>query len=253
MTSWQTPLCPFAIGFTADKLDEIRIAVVEGFYTVPRGGIEIGGVLYGKRLEGLLLITDYRKIETEYLTGPSFSLSENDEEGLKKLLMEAKFDDPQIAPVGWFHSHTRSGIHLSEKDLKLFHEFFPEPWQVALVLKPDSLGPVRGGYFFRDREGAVKADASALEFTVAPYFGEKRPVEERPVDSVPVEIPVEPVPAAEPVVQEPAAALASTRTVAPPRFQTLGHGTSIEKRTLWALLAAALAVSAVAGYWVAIR
>jgi proteasome lid subunit RPN8/RPN11 len=247
MTSWQTPLCPFTIGFTAEKLDEIRIAVVDGFYAVPRGGVEIGGVLYGKRMEGWLLITDYQKIETEYLTGPSFHLSENDEAGLRKVLAETTFEDPQIIPVGWFHSHTRSEICLSEKDLKVFQDFFPEPWQVALVLKPESLGPVRGGYFFRNGGGVVKADASAMEFTLVPYFGEKQTAKvagARVVEPAHVpEVRAEAVPVSEVVATE------------PQLFQSITPGSSeaasIKKRVIWGLLAAAVVVSAVAGYWVA--
>jgi proteasome lid subunit RPN8/RPN11 len=173
MASWQTPLCPFEIVFPDEKLDEIRIAVIEGYYAVRRGGIEVGGVLFGTKENDRVTIVDFRKIKTEYETGPSFQLSETDKEGLRRLLADSRFKDPNVKPVGWFHSHTRSGIYLSEKDLELYHEFFPEPWQVALVLKPENLGPVTGGYFFRAADGTVKADASTLEFTLQPMFVKK--------------------------------------------------------------------------------
>jgi proteasome lid subunit RPN8/RPN11 len=34
---------------------------------------------------------------------------------------------------GWYISHTRSEILLSERDLQLFQQYFPELWQIALV------------------------------------------------------------------------------------------------------------------------
>ena len=36
--------------------------------------------------------------------------------------------------MGWYHSHTRSEIFLSDADLEIHNRYFPEPWQVALVL-----------------------------------------------------------------------------------------------------------------------
>jgi proteasome lid subunit RPN8/RPN11 len=175
MATWQTPLFPNAIEFDPDKMDEIRIAVIDGFYAVPHGGVEIGGVLYGTRGGNKIRVEDYRKIETEYLTGPSFHLSEKDQDGLRKMLSEPAPVGPSgvMEIVGWYHSHTRSAIRLSEKDLEIFEEFFPRAWQIALVLRPENLGPVRGAYFFRDEKGTIAADASVNEFALQPSFGEK--------------------------------------------------------------------------------
>jgi proteasome lid subunit RPN8/RPN11 len=175
MAIWQTPLFPYAIEFDSEKMDELRIAVIDGFYAVPHGGVEIGGVLYGTRENKKIRVEDYRKVETEYLSGPSFHLSENDLDGLRKMLAEPApvGSNGVMEIVGWYHSHTRSTIHLSTKDLEIFEEFFPRAWQIALVLSPENLGPVRGGYFFRDERGTIAAEASANEFALQPTLGEK--------------------------------------------------------------------------------
>ena len=68
------------------------------------------------------------------------------------------------APVGWYHSHTRSEIFLSDADLAIHNRFFPEPWQVALVLKPHTFEPMRAGFFFREHEGSMRTQASYREF-----------------------------------------------------------------------------------------
>jgi hypothetical protein len=259
MASWQTPLCPFTIDFAPDKLDEIRMAVVDGFYAVPHGGVEIGGVLFGKREDGRLRIDDFRKIETEYLSGPSFRLSENDLAGLRNLLAQTRFKDPEIRPVGWFLSHTRSGIHLPEKDLALFRQLFPEPSQITLVLRPDKLGTVRAGYFFRQSDGLIKTDAPLDEFTLAPYTGEKQAPPEELVSAeepaaakespqrVPEQILVSP--------PEPAVAVTPEPAIADPRpmFQAIyaKPSWSMKKRVFVALLSLGSLAAAIAGYFAA--
>jgi hypothetical protein len=65
--------------------------------------------------------------------------------------------------VGWYHSHTRSEIFLSDADLAIYHRFFPESWQVALVMKPHTFQPARIGFFFREGDGSVHATASYRE------------------------------------------------------------------------------------------
>lgn len=51
--------------------------------------------------------------------------------------------------VGWYHTHPRMGVFLSHFDTFLHNNFFPEPWQVALVVEPHSSV---AGFFIR-REG----------------------------------------------------------------------------------------------------
>src|SRR3954447_25139327 len=40
--------------------------------------------------------------------------------------------------LGWYHTHPGFGIFLSEMDLFIQNNFFPEPWQVASVYDPKS-------------------------------------------------------------------------------------------------------------------
>jgi hypothetical protein len=151
-------------------INEIRIAVVEAFYSVPRGGVEIGGVFFGVRQDQKIEIRAHRPIKCEYLTGPSFSLSVKDQLGLAGLLA-APETDPELAgmvPLGWYHSHTRSKIFLSAADLVLYNEFFPEKWQIAMMLRPANLQPTCGAFFFRDERGQIAADPPAGEFVMEP-------------------------------------------------------------------------------------
>ena len=59
------------------------------------------------------------------------------------------------AIVGWFHTHPRMGVFLSQYDNWLHNHFFPEPWQVALVIEPVT---EVGGFFVRQADGLLDPD-----------------------------------------------------------------------------------------------
>lgn len=59
---------------------------------------------------------------------------------------------PEKRMVGWFHTHPRMGVFLSDYDLWLHRHFFPEPWQVALVIEPHTQ---IGGFFVRSEDGSL--------------------------------------------------------------------------------------------------
>jgi proteasome lid subunit RPN8/RPN11 len=166
LAKWSTPECPFVIEYAPGPLESIRIAVSDAFFSVPRGGAEIGGILLGKWEPGRLTISSYKPLDCEHAFGPSFTLSPRDRAQLTELIASVKTSGEQIA--GWYHSHTRSLIFLSEADCGIYNEFFPEPWQVALVLRPDTFLPTRAGFFFRDAAGSMRTESSCLEFTVEP-------------------------------------------------------------------------------------
>jgi len=161
---WSVPDCPFRIEYLPQVLDDIRLAVVDAFFSLPRGGAEIGGILLGQNRDGMVTITDHRQLACEHCYGPSFQLSPRDESNLTELIKAAASDDLHV--VGWYHSHTRSDIFLSDEDLDIYRRHFPESWQVALVLKPHSYNPTRAGFFFRDANGAIRAESSAAEFAL---------------------------------------------------------------------------------------
>jgi proteasome lid subunit RPN8/RPN11 len=71
--------------------------------------------------------------------------------------IEKRFEGEKI--VGWFHTHPRMGVFLSHYDTFLHSNFFPEPWQVALVVEPFSSV---AGFFIRQNDGT---------FDPTRYFG----------------------------------------------------------------------------------
>ena len=165
--TWNPPQCRFPVEYSIRTLDNIRLGVMDAFFSLPRGGAEIGGVLLGKWEGARLHVLDYVPLECEHALGPSFTLSDADHERLAELVEAARHHPAGLKAVGWYHSHTRSEIFLSDADLAIHKRYFPEPWQVALVLKPHTFRPMRCGFFFRDEDGTIKADAPVEEFELA--------------------------------------------------------------------------------------
>jgi hypothetical protein len=170
--SWSALQVPLAIEYPLEVLDEIRAAATEGLQKFARGGLEIAGVLHGTRRENSIRIVTWRPIPCQHALGPTLQLSEHDRAELTRLLDTAA-TDPDVRglqPVGWFVSHTRSDVVLSAPDLEVFNGFFPELWQVTLVLRPTQAGPARAGFFVREADGALKCDSSYQEFDVKPLL-----------------------------------------------------------------------------------
>jgi len=161
-------------------LREINQIVMESYYAAPRGGVEVGGVFFGVTAGESLHILAYRPVSCQYLMGPSYKLSVEDKVRLSNVLALPD-SDPKLAKLsalGWYHSHHRSEIFLSQEDLALYNEFFPGRQQVALVLRPAHMKATRAGFFFRDAEGLIQADAPLQEFIVDPPGKELTMLEE---------------------------------------------------------------------------
>src|SRR3954465_13795921 len=110
--SWVHPRCPFTIEYPGALMSGIRAAAVDGLLALRRGGLEIGGVLFGTTEPGPNRIEAFRALECEHATGPAFTLSDADRTRLNGLLVAAS-EERELAglePVGWFRSRTRSEI-----------------------------------------------------------------------------------------------------------------------------------------------
>ena len=164
--SWSIAESPISVEYSLVAIEEIRHEVAEGFQRLSRGGIEVGGVLYGTREGRTVRILAIRPIACEHARGPSFLLSDKDRIALNQQLLTDR-DDARLEgmiSVGWFLSHTRSEITLSESDLEIYSLFFAAPWQVTLIIRPGRGGSMRAGFFVRESDGTVKTEHSYLEF-----------------------------------------------------------------------------------------
>ena len=162
---WHPAQSPLAIEYTKAVLDEVRDQGVAGYRRLSRGGVEVGGILFGIREAEKVRILATQPIACEYKSGPSFVLSDKDKSRLRDQLTQAASSEnlKDFKVVGWYVSHPRGSVALSDRDLDVFNEFFPDVWNVTLVMKPDAKG-VRAGFFLREPHGALNFAHSHLEF-----------------------------------------------------------------------------------------
>jgi len=167
LKAWRIPQCPFLIECSSAVLEQIRREVQNSRYR-PGDERETGGVLFGIYTPDCIRILASKPLECEHAMGPGFVLSEKDEHRLEHLIA-APTTDPELKglqALGWYHSHIRSRIFLSERDLQIHSRHFADPYQIALVIHPRSDGPARAGFFFREASGEMRAESSYEEFTI---------------------------------------------------------------------------------------
>ena len=193
--SWSVEGQALNVTYDWSVLDEISAYAIDGFHKLSRGGLEVGGILYGAaRGDNSIEIRAWQPIECEHARGPAFLLSKKDLAGIARQIEKAS-EDPTLdgfEPVGWFVSHTRTDLKLGTEDLEFFDEYFPEPWHVAMVLKPDAFKPTRAGFFFREADDTIRVASSYKEFTIDPT--RPRPVTTPPADSIRKPAPEAPLP-----------------------------------------------------------
>jgi hypothetical protein len=150
------PESPFLVEFAPDVLTAIRQAAMEAFRSIPYGGLEIGGVLFGRvlpdvRNPGTVEVLASRPIDCSHVSGPAFVLSTEEEDRLTDLFERARLEDELacLAVVGFWVSHGRSELGLTPHDSDLYQAFFPHSWQIALALKPDTNQPLIEALFCR--------------------------------------------------------------------------------------------------------
>jgi hypothetical protein len=189
---WTAPQAnAVAVEYSLVVIEEIRQAVTEGYQRFARGGIEVGGILFGTYDGKTIRILAVREIACEHARGPSFILSDKDRAVLAEQLERDRLDVrlEGFQPVGFYVSHTRSDIFMQPADQETYEAFFPELWQVALVVKPGRAGVMRAGFFVREADGTLKTDASYLDFNfpdrlaMPASHSERAPMDRRPLSS----------------------------------------------------------------------
>lgn len=127
-------------------LDEI-VAFSEADLRRERGGFLLGGV-YGT--QPMLVVIRHFHPAAEARSQAASLVFTHDT--WAELHREAEQKYPNQSIVGWHHTHPDFGIFLSSYDKFIHQNFFPQAWQVAMVVDPrrQELG------FFHWREGHIE-------------------------------------------------------------------------------------------------
>lgn len=154
------PGTPLNIYYWLSLFHEIDFQVNEGFRRIPHGGIEIGGLLFGRVKENSMHVEAFRAIDCEHSRGPSFVLSDRDVNLLREQIAGAP-SDPELKDLevlGWFVAHTRSQLELNETEAALFDDLFPTG-KLMLLIKPERFQPTRFLFLVRAAEGKLTGGA----------------------------------------------------------------------------------------------
>jgi len=159
------PQCPFLTECSSAVLEQMR-REVDGARSLPGGERETGGVLFGIQEPGRICILACKPLPCEHAMGPGFVLSEKDEKHLAQLISAPGSELDGLQVLGWYHSHIRSRIFLSERDLLVHSRYFAGQYQIALVIHPGSDGSARVGVFFCEPSGEMRTESSYQEFAI---------------------------------------------------------------------------------------
>jgi proteasome lid subunit RPN8/RPN11 len=165
-----------AIDCPVSVLQNLRASVLGRFNSTPHGGGDVTGVLFGTRDGDAVRISAFCASTSEGDLQHSEALTET--QRAITAVIAASRDQKELAglePVGWFRGHPRCQLILDERDLEMANALFPQPWQVALVMRPGNSASTRVCFYFRDREGPWTADCAVREFTVPPADQEPAP------------------------------------------------------------------------------
>lgn len=174
---WQVPGKPVSVHFSVGAVSRVLAGAERGFGVLP----ETGGLLLGSAGAGrgvAVTVEDVLEVPVEYASGPIYSLSERDKENLRITLRRwQRSSGRSVYAVGFYRTQARGGLSLTPSDLELFSEFFPEPFCVALLIRPRPGRPALAGLFYREN-GEVTAAPGCLELPVRHDAGEPAPAPE---------------------------------------------------------------------------
>ena len=170
MGVWTAPEVPLLVEYPLDIMEELRALLCDELHRLSRGGGDVAGVLFGVSRGAAIRIMTWRAISRDAGEEQSPRMSRHDRAEMVRVLGMAASDPAMqgFEPLGWFCSHSDGGTGLTLADVDLFENFFPNSWQVTLLLRRGPGGTARAGFFVREQDGSLRPDASYRELFVQP-------------------------------------------------------------------------------------
>lgn len=135
---WTSPGGQGSVTLDAAVARDLARQALDGSRSLPKRGMEVGGILLGRIDHGSpvhIEVTGFEPVPCEHKLGPSFVLSESDRERLEGMLAQIRASGAQIA--GYYRSFTGSREPvLEESDEELVRRYFSSGSQALLLIKP---------------------------------------------------------------------------------------------------------------------
>ncbi len=120
--------------FAESIVFRLRHLAIEGFKSLPRRGLEVGGILIGSEQGCDLQIDDFQEAPCAHQYGPSYAMNGSDRENLTELLAQPHRETGRV--IGFFQSFTGREPLIEQADEILFGEQFPCGDFLFLRLQP---------------------------------------------------------------------------------------------------------------------
>ena len=174
---WNAPEVPVRVEYPLDIMEELRDLVCNDLQRLARGGTDAAGLLFGVTRGPVIRILTWRPISRS-IEEQAARLALHDRAELVRVLSGAATDPAMhgMEPLGWFVSRIQGGTALTAPEVELYNNFFPNPWQVTLLLRRAPGGTARAGFFVRESGGFLKPDASYRELLIQPLRRMPKPL-----------------------------------------------------------------------------
>jgi len=224
---------------TIDRLQCESFASIDSF----EPGREISGILLGRRQahgqDKTVIVTGYRGVAS--IEQPGSQSAPYKTAAFEAVLRAVNSSDRSGASsiVGFYRSHNRNGLYLSDDDLTLIQTYFSDPDTIVMVIKTLTIGACTAGFFFRDERGRVQSEFPQVELPLTPVEA----VNHARAKSSPAATAVVPIRAnlhAEPVIRQAVAASSAA-----------GSPFSTERRRLqsWSMYIGSALFAGLVGAW----
>lgn len=166
---WGVRGIPLSIQINLEVVDRLAQLVSEASSSGSGRPVEVGGIFLGRVDTSepeypRTVIEDFKPVTSEYARGDCYVLSIKDKQTLGRRiarLQSAAGND--LTVVGYYRSHLRSGLYLTEDDFSMIRIYFSDPSSVFLLIKAASGKDMTGGFFFWEEED-IHRHFSFLEF-----------------------------------------------------------------------------------------
>lgn len=167
---WNAPEVPLRVEYPLEIMEELRALVCDDLQRLSRGGTDAAGLLFGVTRGPVIRILAWREISRSSPEEQAARLALHDRAELVRVLSGAATDPAMrgMEPLGWFVSRVQGGTGLTVPEVELYNNFFPNPWQVTLLLRRAPGGTSRAGFFVREPGGFLRPDASYRELLIQP-------------------------------------------------------------------------------------
>jgi TonB-like protein len=169
---WETPGKGLRIYANPERVDLLQTQVLSAAEPLPKGGLEIGGILLGRMQLGggyiTAFIDDFEPVRCAYRKGPQYSFTDEDAGNFEEALARCESDKTRgLSVIGYYRSHNRDDLYLSADDLDLIQHLFSAQDNVFLVIKTLPIRACTAGFFFW--EGArIQSEFTHLEVPLGP-------------------------------------------------------------------------------------